>query len=38
MIAAHALSQHAMLVVNNTREFANVLGLHLDNWVSSAGY
>ena len=34
MIAAHALSQHAMLVTNNTREFAKVPGLQLDNWVA----
>ena len=33
MIAAHALSQHALLVNNNTREFAKVPGLQLDNWV-----
>ena len=33
MIAAHALSQQAMLVTNNTREFAKVPGLQLDNWV-----
>ncbi len=32
MIAAHALSQHALLVTNNTREFAKVPGLQLDNW------
>jgi tRNA(fMet)-specific endonuclease VapC len=33
MIAAHALSRHAMLVTNNTREFAKVPGLQLDNWI-----
>lgn len=33
MIAAHALSQQAMLVSNNGREFAKVPGLQLDNWV-----
>jgi tRNA(fMet)-specific endonuclease VapC len=33
MIAAHALSQQALLVTNNTREFAKVPGLPLDNWA-----
>ena len=36
MIAAHALSQHATLVTNNTREFSKVPGLQLDNWVAAA--
>ena len=36
MIAAHALSQQALLVTNNTREFAKVPGLLLDNWVAAA--
>ena len=36
MIAAHALSQQALLVTNNTREFAKVPGLQLDNWVADA--
>lgn len=35
MIAAHALSQQAMLVTNNTREFAKVPGLQLDNWFTA---
>ena len=35
MIAAHALSQQAMLVTNDTREFAKVPGLQLDNWVAA---
>ena len=35
MIAAHALSQHALLITNNTREFAKVPGLQLDNWVAT---
>lgn len=35
MIAAHALSQHALLITNNTREFAKVPGLRLDNWVAT---
>jgi tRNA(fMet)-specific endonuclease VapC len=34
MIAAHALSQQAPLVTNNTREFARVPGLQLQNWVT----
>jgi tRNA(fMet)-specific endonuclease VapC len=31
MIAAHALSQQATLITNNTRTFARVPGLQLDN-------
>lgn len=34
MIAAHALSQQALLVTNNTREFAKVPGLQLANWAA----
>jgi hypothetical protein len=33
MIAAHALSQQCTLVTNNTREFARVPGLAIENWV-----
>lgn len=33
MIAAHSLGQQALLVTNNTREFAKVPGLQLDNWA-----
>ena len=33
MIAAHAFSQQSTLVTNNTREFARVPGLALENWV-----
>lgn len=33
LIAAHALSQQALLVTHNTREFAKVPGLQLDNWA-----
>lgn len=32
-IAAHALALGCILVTNNTREFARVDGLHLENWV-----
>ncbi|OUE49268.1 MAG: VapC toxin family PIN domain ribonuclease [Synechococcus sp. Lanier] len=33
MIAAHALSHKSILVTNNSREFARVPGLALENWV-----
>jgi tRNA(fMet)-specific endonuclease VapC len=33
LIAAHAQSQGLIVVTNNTREFARVEGLHLENWV-----
>ena len=32
-IAAHALARHVVLVTNNTREFARVPGLVLENWT-----
>lgn len=35
MIAAHALSLDAPLVTHNTREFARVPSLRLENWVES---
>ena len=35
-IAAHALSQQSTLLTNNTREFARVPGLALENWVQSS--
>ena len=35
MIAAHALSLRCTLVTNNTREFAKVPRLTLENWVTS---
>lgn len=35
IIAAHALSLRCTLVSNNTREFAKVPGLALENWVTS---
>ena len=35
MIAAHALSQEATLITNNTREFAQVPRLHVENWVTT---
>ena len=34
LIAAHALSQQATLVTNNTREFFKVPGLRLADWVN----
>lgn len=33
MIAAHALALDATLVTHNTREFARVKGLRLENWA-----
>jgi tRNA(fMet)-specific endonuclease VapC len=36
MIAAHALNLQATLITNNTREFAQVPGLHVANWVPAA--
>lgn len=35
LIAAHALSVNAVLVTNNTREFAKVRGLQLENWAAT---
>ncbi len=32
MIAAHAISLNATLVTNNTKEFAQIRGLRLENW------
>ncbi|MCT0199591.1 type II toxin-antitoxin system VapC family toxin [Synechococcus sp. CS-1325] len=36
MIAAHALSLQATLITDNTRKFAQVPGLHVDNWAPTA--
>lgn len=33
-IAAHAKGSDAILVTNNTKEFEQVVGLRLENWVS----
>jgi tRNA(fMet)-specific endonuclease VapC len=33
LIAAHALALRATLVTNDTREFARVPGLKVENWV-----
>jgi tRNA(fMet)-specific endonuclease VapC len=33
LIVAHALSEGAVLVSNNLREFQRVLGLKVENWV-----
>jgi tRNA(fMet)-specific endonuclease VapC len=34
LIAAHALSLRLTLVTNNTREFARVQGLSVENWAA----
>ena len=34
MIAAHAIMENCTLVTNNTREFARVPDLKLENWVA----
>jgi tRNA(fMet)-specific endonuclease VapC len=36
LIAAHALNQGALLVTNNTNEFARVPGLQLDKWETES--
>jgi tRNA(fMet)-specific endonuclease VapC len=35
LIAAHALSRNLTLITNNTREFARVPGLMLDDWTAN---
>ena len=36
LIAAHALSLDVIVATNNTREFARVPGLRVENWVDDA--
>ena len=35
LIASHALSERVILVTNNEREFRRVVGLTVENWVTS---
>ena len=35
LMAAHALSQQAQLITNNTRDFSNVPGLQLENQANA---
>ena len=35
LIAAHAMQTGLTLVTNNTREFARIPGLHVENWVDN---
>jgi len=37
LIAAHALALDRVLVTNNTKHFARVRGLRMDNWAKSLG-
>jgi Predicted nucleic acid-binding protein, contains PIN domain len=34
MIAAHAISEEAVLVTNNTADFQDIPGLQVENWIS----
>jgi tRNA(fMet)-specific endonuclease VapC len=34
LIGAHAAALHAVLVTNNTKHFARIRGLQLENWYS----
>lgn len=36
MIGAHALAQDMVVVTNNTREFARIEGLRLEDWTKEA--
>lgn len=36
LIAAHAISLNAIIVTNNTKDFARYPGLTIENWVESA--
>ena len=36
-IAGHCIAEDCILVTNNTREFARVEGLEIEDWVDTAG-
>ena len=36
LIASHALSVHATIVTNNTREFQRVAGLKVEDWLAES--
>lgn len=38
LIAAHAVSLNAILVTNNTRDFARYPGLTIENWIESPNH
>lgn len=38
LIAAHALSLNAIVVTNNTRDFARYPGLTIESWIESPSY
>jgi len=38
LIAAHAVSLNAIVVTNNTRDFARYPGLTIENWIESSNH
>jgi tRNA(fMet)-specific endonuclease VapC len=38
LIAAHAVSLNAIVVTNNTKDFARYPGVIIENWIESADH